>query len=66
MATRRIGRNTKTGRFMPVSTAVEQPNTGVVEKIKVPPTDTRTGRFVAADDSSSYVGKAVAVPSKKR
>jgi hypothetical protein len=37
MATRRIGRDAKTGEFIPVKEAERRPNTTVVERIKTPP-----------------------------
>lgn len=37
MATRKIGRDAKTGHFIPVEVARRRPATTVVETIKVPP-----------------------------
>jgi hypothetical protein len=37
MATRQIGRDAKTGEFIPVKEAIRRPNTTVVETIKTPP-----------------------------
>jgi len=35
--TRKIGRDAKTGQYIPVSEAKKRPNTTVVETIKTPP-----------------------------
>lgn len=37
MATRKIGRDAKTGEFIPVKEAKQRPNTTVVETIKTNP-----------------------------
>jgi hypothetical protein len=37
MATRKIGRDAKTGEFIPVKEAQRRPNTTTVETIKTPP-----------------------------
>lgn len=37
MGTRRIGRDAKTGEFIPVKEAERRPNTTVIETIKTPP-----------------------------
>jgi hypothetical protein len=38
MAIRKIGRDARTGEFIPVKDAVRRPSTTTVETIKVPPT----------------------------
>lgn len=37
MATRKIGRDARTGEFIPVEVARRRPNTTTVETIKTPP-----------------------------
>lgn len=37
MGTHKIGRDAKTGEFIPVKEAVRRPNTTTVETIKTPP-----------------------------
>lgn len=37
MGTRKIGRDAKTGEFIPVKEAQRRPNTTVIETIKTPP-----------------------------
>ena len=37
MATRKIGRDAKTGEFIPVKEAKRRPNTTVIETITTPP-----------------------------
>jgi hypothetical protein len=34
--TRQIGRDARTGQFIPVSTAVARPNTTIVQRIPIP------------------------------
>lgn len=37
MGTRKVGRDAKTGEFIPVKEAQRHPNTTVIETIKTPP-----------------------------